>query len=296
MAEKPQIHCATMHVAQSSIGHNARIKKYPDGSMEILACESSIFGFAGWENERRKARRAPTVEERDAPSDGAERSVRRAKAQVKDLALCTKFKYFVTLTLDGDKINRYDIKAVTKKLNTWLDNAVRRQGLAYVLVPELHKDGAIHFHGFFNDSLPVSDSGTIIPPDGKKPRKPRSKVQREDWLSKGGKIVYNLPKWGFGFSTAIELYGDYHRAVAYVCKYIGKEMDGEKIGGRWYYSGGELGHPDVSYFDCSVEEIAELEGAYRFTIPDAGMGFAMVTLKGGETNVRDSKGEANFRD
>ncbi len=65
------------------------------------------------------------------------------------------------LTLDPARVNRYDVREVTRHLNHWLDNQVRRKGLAYVLVPERHKDGAIHFHGFFNDALEARDSGTV---------------------------------------------------------------------------------------------------------------------------------------
>lgn len=45
-------------------------------------------------------------------------------------------------------------------------------GLAYVLVPERHKDGAIHLHGFINESLPLSDSGTMKLPGAKRPAAP----------------------------------------------------------------------------------------------------------------------------
>ena len=76
------------------------------------------------------------------------------------------------------------------------------------------------------------DSGTIRVPWAKKPRKPRSKAEREEWLAAGGRVVYNLPGWTLGYTTAMELYGEYPAAVAYVCKYIGK--GGEKPGGRWY--------------------------------------------------------------
>ena len=79
----------------------------------------------------------------------------------------------VTLTLDQTQVDRYDMAAITRKLNAWLSNQVQRRGLIYVLVPERHKDGAIHFHGFFNDVLDRVDSGTMIPPGGGKPRKPR---------------------------------------------------------------------------------------------------------------------------
>ena len=78
-----------------------------------------------------------------------QRAARRARAALRDLALCNDFDCFVTLTLDGAQVNRYDPKQVIQKLNRWADNKVRRDGLRYVLVPELHKDGAIHFHGFF---------------------------------------------------------------------------------------------------------------------------------------------------
>lgn len=172
------------------------------------------------------------------------RSKRRARAAVADIALSNEFKYFVTLTLDKMKVNRYDEKEVVKKLNNWLDNNVRRKGLAYVLVPERHKDGAIHFHGFFNDALPVVDSGTLDVGKGK-PKKPRSLAQRLRMINEGAHVVYNLPNWALGFSTAIELYGHYPAAVGYVCKYISKAPD--KVGGRWYYSGGSLCRPEVTY-------------------------------------------------
>ncbi|MFQ7854076.1 MAG: hypothetical protein ACLRIS_01925 [Flavonifractor plautii] len=82
-------------------------------------------------------------------------------------------------------MNRYDVREVTRHLNHWLDNQVRRKGLAYVLVPERHKDGAIHFHGFFNDALEARDSGTVSArPES--PRRPRSARQRAKWLEDGG--------------------------------------------------------------------------------------------------------------
>lgn len=153
------------------------------------------------------------------------RAVRRARAQVRDLALCNPFTHFVTLTLDQSRVDRYDMIAITRKLNAWLSNQVQRRGLKYVLVPERHKDGAIHFHGFFNDVLDRVDSGTMIPPGGGKPRKPRSRAQRAAWEADGGRVVWNLPGWSLGFTTALELVGEYSQAVNYVCKYIGKQQD-----------------------------------------------------------------------
>ena len=78
--------------------------------------------------------------------------MRRARVKVRDYCLSTDMKYFCTFTLDQEKIDRYDIKEITRKLNRWRSNQVERKGIAYVLVPELHQDGAIHFHELQSDS------------------------------------------------------------------------------------------------------------------------------------------------
>lgn len=210
-----------------------------------------------WEAHKRKAK------------GNLNRSKRRALSMVRDYALSNDFRFFVTLTLDKRRINRYDYSQILGKMRTWCDNQVRRKGLYYILVPELHKDGALHFHGFFPDGVDVTDSGTIIPPGGDKPRKPRSQRQRREWLENGGKLVYNLDDWGFGYSTAIELYGNYAAAVAYVCKYISKARD--KVGGRWYFSGGKLKKPDLQFTDETMEEALREPGATEYTVEAIGL-------------------------
>lgn len=277
MTENPY----NLGVSASELLCTGRVKSYPDGSMELMACSAPVFKPSGWEKTGWHAP-APDVSpngDRKPKSSNAcsnERAMRRARAQVRDLALCTPFRWFVTLTLDRARVDRYDMKEITRHLNHWLDNQVRRRGLSYVLVPERHRDGAIHFHGFFNDALEAADSGTLSLPGSKTPRKPRSARQRAEWLAQGAHPVFNLPGWPWGFTTAIELYGEYPRAVNYVCKYIGK--DGEKIGGRWYYSGGSLGRPEVSYEDISYREVAALPGAFTFTPEGSGLGFALARV------------------
>lgn len=286
-----------LNVSGEDVYCTARIKTYPNGTRQILVCDRAIFGGAGWE-EKGKNPQVKATRNKRGDAESMTRSMRRARAKVRDIALCTPFKYFVTLTLDQTKIDRYDMREITRKMSAWCDNHVRRHGLAYVLVPERHKDGAIHFHGFFNNALPVVDSGTMTYNGWKSPRKPRSARQRAEWETMGARPVYNLPSWTLGFTTAIELYGTYEAAVSYVCKYIGKDMDGGrapperppsrqkdtalpmgKIGGRWYYSGGKLGCPEVEYCNLELRDIAAMDGAYCFDIPDAGISFAQLYIK-----------------
>lgn len=84
-------------VSGSDIFCTARVKSYPGGRCEALVCDKAIFGGSGWE-----ARQGARVKESRAKDGGHDvaRAVRRARAQVRDIALCTPFRWFVTLTLD----------------------------------------------------------------------------------------------------------------------------------------------------------------------------------------------------
>lgn len=217
------------------IVHNAVRYSYPDGEYDLICCTAPIFRESGWEAVDDRQQRAPTPRAAGKKSEGVdcERSMRRARAKLRRLALANEFEYFVTLTLDAAKIDRYDGKAVVRALNRWADNMVRRNGLRYILVPELHKDGAFHFHGFMaGEGLRVVDSGV-------------------EW---DGRPVYNLPQWTLGFTTAQRLYGEYHAAVTYCTKYIGKQSAGRPLG-RWYYSGGGLREADKMYCDLEYEAV-----------------------------------------
>lgn len=246
------------------VTHYSKIYQYPCGVVDILCSSKPMFREAGWEDARwskprplppeatdeATAEEEPEAEEAGPREEDIKRSMRRAKSRVRRLALSNDFRWFVTLTLSPDKVDRYDAAQVVRKLSTWCSNQVKRRGLQYILVPERHKDGALHFHGFFNDVLEAVASGH---------------------RDKQGHMIYNLPGWTLGFTAAIEVYGDYAGAVAYVCKYIGKQ--GDKPAGRWYYSGGDLREPTAIYGEISP---ADLRGEYGdrvfcFEVPGASM-------------------------
>ena len=84
-------------------------------------------------------------------------SVSRSKRIIWEYARCNKWDYFVTLTLDEKKIDRKDLKSAVEKMGRmiWKINQSvndteewgRQKKIEYVIVPELHKDGSVHFHG-----------------------------------------------------------------------------------------------------------------------------------------------------
>ena len=241
------------------IGGNAIVYHYPNGDFDIVCAAEKVFTPPGWEESEDFSRLQagttprPAGRSKGKKSEGDDRlrSMRRARAKVRRLALANEFEWFVTLTLDPAKVDRYDPKAIMQTVNRWLDNMVRRHGLRYILVPEQHKDGAYHFHGFFAGDLEAVPSGHH---DGH------------------GHEFFNLPQWGYGYTTALRLYGTYSQAVAYVCKYIGKQQ-GERPLGRWYYSGGSLAKPEKTYAVLDYRELAEdcKDDAIEFEIPGSKM-------------------------
>lgn len=261
---------AVMPVTARDARTNGRVKLTPSG--EVLECVwASRPIFARYPLEAREgarprkdwdaAREVWETEEATAAAgdrwarqegEARKRAANRARKRLYDLAMCNDFDLFITLTLDPREIDRYDYNAVVKKLNVWLDNKVRRHGLRYVLVPELHKDGAIHFHGFINSkAVRLVDSGRVCK----------------------GQKVYNLPDWKLGFTTAIYLYGDRQNAAKYICKYVVKQLEsGQKVGGRYYYHGGQLEEPRTVLFDWD----AQPEGN-EYDVPDAGLTLVYVT-------------------
>lgn len=242
----------TFHVP--NVATFGKIYRYPDGSVDIIAADRATFKPKGWESQSDKPQSQSDRREADRPPDpkNQERAARRARAKVRRIALANEFRWFVTLTYDPAKVDSLDPAAAIKRMSQWCSNQVKRKELKYVLVPEYHKSGRVHLHGFFNDVLPAVDSGH---------------------MDKEGHRIFNLPSWGYGFTTAIELYGDYHGAVGYVTKYIGK--DG-KIGGRWYYSGGALAQPEEEYVDISAADIAAVFPNSAWVIAPAGRVYAGV--------------------
>lgn len=256
------------------ISYYTKVFTYPNGIVDILCSSSPVFRESGWEaadrwadpprRESAAGKRARQGAQAQQSPEDMERSKRRARARVRRLALANDFRWFVTLTLSKEKVDRYDPAEVVRKLNQWCSNQVKRRGLRYILVPERHKDGAIHFHGFFSDALDAV-------PSGHKDRR--------------GHMIYNLPGWTLGFTAAIEVYGDYAGAVAYCCKYIGKQ--GDKPAGRWYYSGGDLREPGVAFGEVTIGELREQFGdrVFEFQIPGARMAVCNgIRSEGGQEN------------
>ncbi len=154
----------------------------------------------------------------------------RAKTQILELALCNEWEYFVTFTINRDKHNRYDLDAYHKRLSQFIRNYNKKYDLQikFLLVPEKHKDGAWHEHGFIM-GLP-EEHLTEFTLSQRLPKYLRDKL-------KEGEKIYNwLPYMNkFGFCD-FEPIKNHQGASYYVLKYITKDLQRSvsKLGGHLY--------------------------------------------------------------
>lgn len=78
----------------------------------------------------------------------------RAKNKITDLALANDFTYFFTLTFNTsfDRFN-LDLLRNEWKKQLRIIRDLYNINLKYLIVPEQHKNGAWHFHGFMNNEI-----------------------------------------------------------------------------------------------------------------------------------------------
>ena len=89
-------------------------------------------------------------------ADRLEESLCRSRRLLRDYVLCNKWDLFCTFTFDMAKVNRYDYKECSAVLRKFFNNYRNRYSsdFRYIVIPEFHKDGAIHFHGFVRGIRP----------------------------------------------------------------------------------------------------------------------------------------------
>ena len=158
-------------------------------------------------------------------------NIRRAKSKIQEYVMCNDWDMFITLTLDQRKYDRYDLKRYNKDLSQFIRdiNKSRQDKVKYLFIPEQHKDGAWHIHGFVS-GLNASEL-RLFTLDEKLPLYIREKLSN-------GLEVYQWVKYyeKFGFCD-LEPIRDKSRASSYVRKYITKELAQcvKDIGAHMYY-------------------------------------------------------------
>ena len=166
-------------------------------------------------------------------------SLNRTKNKIYTYARCIKWDWFVTFTFSPEKVNRYDFDECSRVVRRWLNNQrVNAPDLHYLVVPEQCKDGAWHFHALLANTGKIKFTNSGI----------RQK----------GKIVYNMPKWSKGFSTATAV-DNVFSVSKYIGKYITKDLCEITKGKQRYFVSQNLPDPEESTFliDENIEDFKE---------------------------------------
>jgi hypothetical protein len=162
-------------------------------------------------------------------------SISRSRRTIYDLAVCNDWEYFVTLTINKKRYDRYNLDAYMSALKKWLANySIRKTGgrkIKYLLVPEKGKSGAWHVHGLMSgiprDHLSFFEKGKHL----------KRLVNKKylNWKAYGDK---------FGFCLLCEVQSK-DGIAGYVTKRVTrpKEMQLRKLKSRLYYCSQGLKRP-----------------------------------------------------
>lgn len=157
--------------------------------------------------------------DRNVNKDKLNNNISRARSKIFEYAACNEFDYFVTLTLDKEKYNRYDLAKYIKDLGQHIRDERKRTGsnIQYLLIPEPHMDNAWHIHGLIK-GMPFEQL-KLFTLDDVLPYRVRELIQ-------AGREIYNWTSYAnkFGWCT-IEKVKNQEAISKYVTKYISKALE-----------------------------------------------------------------------
>jgi len=188
------------------------IKKYNDNCYKLIFFKFDIKP-GGYEDNRKKI-----IHKMDSKIGKEECNISRTRSKIWEYATCNKFDAFITLTLDKNKMDRYDLDAYIKALGQFIRDNRKRKGsqIEYLLVPEKHVNLAYHMHGLIkginSDELKAFTLQDKIP----------VKIKN---LIKQGRTIYNWLPYAdkFGWVTLEEIHNQ--EAVSkYITKYIKEDI------------------------------------------------------------------------
>lgn len=179
--------------------------------------------------------------DKEEPPQRLANNLSRARTTIFELALCNDWEYFITLTLDPKKYDRMNLQLFRKDLSRFIRNyrAKHSANVKYLLIPEQHKDGAWHLHGFLM-GLPESHLRLFTLTE-KLPHYICRKLET-------GQLIYEWEPYRkkFGFCD-IEPIRNLEATSKYVTKYVTKGFRSGVIesGGHLYYASQKLNRSTV---------------------------------------------------
>ena len=223
--------------------YNRKTTDYGNGQIEIVTYH---YPKCKCINTRDKWSKQKAVISDDAQEKRTRSQVYAIRRRVKGYALSNDFKWFATLTYNPQQIDslNYDIaKNTLLKWCRWMRD--KYQKFDYLLIPELHKSGAVHFHGLLGD-IPAN----FI--DAKHPK-------TEQPIIRNGRTVYNLVDWKYGFSDCEKIENP-EKASLYIKKYVTTALltDKNMYHKKRYFNSQGLQKPKITFEMADNSELNEI--------------------------------------
>lgn len=178
-------------------------------------------------------------------------NISRARSKVFEYAFCNDWDYFITLTIDPAKFDRYDLGSYIKALGRFINNynTHHHARIRYILIPERHKDGAWHMHGLVSGILP-----------------------KHLETNAHGYLDFPMYSGKFGHCSIGRIKS--HEAVSkYITKYITKSFASANPGQPLYYCSKGLNRSSVV---CTFDNVADAGINWDYVHPDGYCKTAMV--------------------
>lgn len=147
-------------------------------------------------------------------------SLSRTRARIFELAACNEFTHFCTFTQDKEKRDRFNLVEFREDFAQLVRNLNRSRAagdkIKYLLIPEKHKKGGWHMHGFLKGLTP--DDLRLFTLDEKLPQRLRKQL-------KEGVKIYDWTRYrrSFGYFTCTEIENG-TAAAKYITKYVTKDV------------------------------------------------------------------------
>lgn len=226
--------------------YNVRLYDYVDGRKQVRIYSRPVV--AGVDVGERTKKRLETMRHNKADpgsrtrcqiDKSLENSMNRTKNKIYEIARSNRWEYFVTLTFDPQRVNSKNYDHVVQVVHDWMKDLKKTYApdLYYLLVPELHADKEKwHFHGLLGNvgDIRFTDSGHRA----------------------GDSIIYNMPQFPYGFSTATEV-RDSDRVAGYVTKYITKDLCAMTEGRKRYWVSKNVARPCPVGYHMKRDEISD---------------------------------------
>lgn len=170
-------------------------------------------------------------------------SQKRTINEIYNITRSNSWDYFITLTFNPQRVNRYDFDDVVEAAGKYF-NFLRKEydkDLKYFLVPEKHQDGAWHIHG-----LVASNMITIV---------------NSGHVDKKGRTIYHMPHYIYGFSDATRISNQF-AACSYMTKYVTKDLCFDTMYRNRYIVSKNVGRAEEKEIRISADRLKKIVSGF----------------------------------